>query len=201
MINDAPFSVSELRSVTNRFFSFVNKNGPTPDHKPDLGACWIWGGALKPAGYGVFSFRGLSLFAHRVSWMMANGEIPSGLFIIHKCDLPCCVRPDHLMAGTQSDNISDAFRKGRMRGHLKAMKGSKNGMAKIDESDIPKILSMLGAGMTQVEIAKQFGISNVSVRLIGIGATWKHVPRYNPHQKQNQFSHIKGSWKFLAKRQ
>jgi hypothetical protein len=77
--------------------------------------CWEWVAAKNEKGYGKFSIgtTHTNLKAHRVSWMLANGSIPDGLFVCHRCDNPGCVRPDHLFLGTPKDNMIDKVRKGR----------------------------------------------------------------------------------------
>lgn len=71
--------------------------------------CWEWQGCMHPRGYGNFS----KYKAHRVSYAMFNGSFPNELYICHKCDFTKCVRPDHLFAGTQKDNMEDMIKKGR----------------------------------------------------------------------------------------
>lgn len=78
--------------------------------------CWPWAGTRNDSGYGLFWGRIEKrwLRAHRVSYEIANGAIPDGLFICHRCDNPPCVNPAHLFAGTQFDNMSDCASKGRV---------------------------------------------------------------------------------------
>lgn len=83
------------------------------------GACWLWQGSTTGSlNYG--QFRGPSgkpEFAHRVSWQIAYGPIPTGLLVLHRCDVPRCVRPDHLYLGDHADNSRDAAESQRVRRH------------------------------------------------------------------------------------
>ena len=90
--------------VGQRFWGFVNKTE----------GCWLWVGANNER-YGLFSCFGRVMKAHRASWHLFVGPIPPGLHVLHKCDNPLCVRPDHLFLGTHVDNMADMARKGRAR--------------------------------------------------------------------------------------
>jgi hypothetical protein len=85
---------------------------------PESG-CWIWTGSLHYKGYGMIAKRRGNKFkpttAHRESWEMHKGPIPAGLFVLHRCDVRCCVNPNHLFVGTAKDNTHDMIRKGRAR--------------------------------------------------------------------------------------
>lgn len=105
----------------DRFWGHVDKSDPE--------GCWIWTGAMvwsptrRKYGYTTtygYTFIGSRadgslrmIHAHRLSWMIANGPIPEGMQVLHKCDNPPCVRPDHLFLGTKSDNSKDMVSKGR----------------------------------------------------------------------------------------
>lgn len=76
--------------------------------------CWLWHGYKNPQGYGRCLGFGKSLeYAHRLSWRIKYGSIPSGKVVCHTCDRPDCVRPGHLFLGTQKENVADCMTKGR----------------------------------------------------------------------------------------
>lgn len=131
------------RTMKERFFEKVRKSEN----------CWIWTAALDHKGYGQFSgfdsvaMKHTMMRAHRVSWVFHNGEIKNGLFVLHKCDVPSCVNPDHLFLGTNQDNIDDAVRKQRR-------------FAKIKISDTKTIRHLYFAERRKpVEIAEFFGVA------------------------------------------
>jgi len=93
-------------SVEVRFWKFVDK---TSD-------CWIWTGAKTLNGYGTIglgSKKDGKEMSHRLSYKIHKGEIPDGMYILHSCDNPSCVNPDHLRFGTAKENTHDAMDKNR----------------------------------------------------------------------------------------
>ena len=91
-------------SDVDRFWRWVNKDGPIPGHRPELGRCWVWTGGLAD-GYGVFSIKNRQHKAHILSYTWAKGEIPEGYERDHLCRNPPCVNPDHLEAVTGPENM------------------------------------------------------------------------------------------------
>lgn len=103
-----------------RFFSRHNRQNDSKERrfwsrasKPSLNACWEWQGGKTSDGYGASAIRNKSALAHRVAWELANGPIPAGMEVCHRCDNPPCVNPAHLFLGSHADNIRDMFAKGR----------------------------------------------------------------------------------------
>lgn len=93
-------------NIQERFWARVNRTD----------GCWLWTGeASAHFGYGRLNVKGRRTRAHRFSWELANGPIPVGKFLLHSCDNPLCVRPDHLRLGDQAENMRDMHARGRDR--------------------------------------------------------------------------------------
>ena len=152
-----------------RFLKYVNKTD----------TCWLWTGS-KSYGYGQFNFDNRNCRAHRYAYEMWVGPIPSGLVLRHKCDNPICVNPDHLETGTQQDNINDRNARGRQA------KGEKQHLAKLTEDDVVEIKVLLGFGMSNRQIARQFGVSESIISNIKRGKTWAHVIPSSPSRSPPQ---------------
>lgn len=96
-------------TIEERFWSKVDRR--------EADQCWPWLGSQDGRRYGQMSSGpggGSPIKAHRVSWIIANGPIPEGMNILHRCDNPPCVNPNHLLPGTQKQNIQDASERGRL---------------------------------------------------------------------------------------
>jgi len=134
--------------------------------------CWEWQSALGDRGYGIFwiDSRRKSAFAHRYSLEMALGApLPRGMLVMHSCDNPKCVNPDHLSLGTNSDNLVDASQKGRIA------RGERNGGGgKLTEEMVREILATRGiVGCTTA--ARKYGVSGQTIKRIRRRQGWRHV--------------------------
>lgn len=100
------FEEMEERARNKVLWRFFKNVSPEPNT-----GCWLWAGA--GGQYGSFSLDGETMGAHRAAYILAKGPIPDGLCVMHKCDVPGCVNPAHLMVGTHADNTADSKAKGR----------------------------------------------------------------------------------------
>ena len=103
---------------------FLEKFMPEPNS-----GCWLWLAAVNSKGYGCYPYEGATRLAHRICWIYTYGAIPDGLCVLHKCDNPGCVNPEHLFLGTQGDNMRDMGRKGRS--NTPVLHGENNGRCKV----------------------------------------------------------------------
>lgn len=107
--------------------------------------------------------------AHRVAWVSANGPIPDGLFVCHHCDNRACVNVEHMFLGTHKENMYDMKAKGR------SLRGSRQNMAKLNESQVLEIRKLQAAGVMGKEIAKTYSVSKAVISMIKTGKLWTHV--------------------------
>lgn len=106
------------RPVAERFWAKVNKMGAVQKHTPHLGRCWEWTACLSDVGYGQLYIgpeEGDKIYAHRLSWLLADKTIKFGKMVLHKCDNRRCVRVSHLFLGNHADNTADMIKKGRYK--------------------------------------------------------------------------------------
>lgn len=138
--------------------------------------CWLWTGHVNgKAGYGMFMRQSpKKLLAHRVSFEMAFGPIPEGAWVLHRCDNPRCVRPDHLFLGDVRSNAEDMMEKGR--GKYEAHRGQDNGQAKLDDSQVREMRTRYANGeVTQAQLAQEYSISRALVSFVLTRRYWRHV--------------------------
>jgi hypothetical protein len=157
------------RDPVGRFWSKVDKKGPTPQHRPALGPCWVWKDSLEGSGYARFwltGHRGNRVLVHRFSYAIAHGAIPEGLIVLHECDNRACVNPGHLRAGTHQDNADDAVSKGR-HAH-----GEKTPISKLTDAAVREIRKS-SEGIYKA--AKRFDVTPTTISFVRRRKIWKHV--------------------------
>lgn len=147
------------------------------DRRAGPNACHPWTASINGAGYGQISTGGRAGRpdgAHRVAWMLANGPIPDGMLVLHRCDNKLCVNADHLFIGTQKENLDDMDSKGRRvvaRNH-----GEASGVARVSNGDVLEIRRAYDAGeATQVQLAERYRVGQSTISSIVLRRTWKHI--------------------------
>lgn len=173
--------------VVGRFWAHVEKT-PT---------CWLWHSEKR---YGLFYTNSQQWGAHRFSWTLANGPIPDGLWVLHHCDNPPCVRPDHLFVGTGVDNRRDCVAKGRASSgeqHWtnthpeKRATGDRNGLrlhparapmgernaGSVVTADVVMEIRRLheDEGISRRDLEQRFGLSKSQIGKIVTRASWRHI--------------------------
>lgn len=156
MTAQAAQMLRERRPIVERFWPKVDKRGPDE--------CWPWKASLDSGGYGQISLGGRErpTHAHRVSYELAFGPIPDGMYICHRCDNRICVNPTHLFAGTPTDNVRDMMSKRRARF---CPKGARRRAC----LTLEQVAAVRDAEGTQAEIAARFGIHQTHVSRIKLG--------------------------------
>lgn len=137
--------------------------------------CWVWLRTKNVSGYGmvyVQEFRS-DVVAHRVSWMLFRGPIPEGMDVLHKCDNPACVNPNHLWIGTNSDNNTDAGRKGRFI--LRGKPGATNPRAKFTNEQVRALREMPKYYGFFEEMAAKYGVNKSIIRKIYYYQSYKNA--------------------------
>ena len=113
--------------------------------------------------------------AHRYAWEMVKGLIPTGKAVLHHCDNPPCVRPNHLFLGTDLDNVRDMVIKGRARHDGRKPQGEEHGASKLTDSDVRIIRAERNRGVLYAVLARRFGVGETAIRNIVKGVTWRSV--------------------------
>jgi hypothetical protein len=144
-------------TAEERFWPNVNKTE----------TCWLWTGSVNNKGYGKLSFKGEYVYAHRFSMYLVLGRWPNDC-ILHSCDTPLCVNPDHLREGSQTENLQE------MRQRHRHTYGERHPHAKLTQNQVETIRILLDEGVAAKDIADRFNISTTTVGRIRRGEGWAH---------------------------
>lgn len=128
--------------------------------EPNTG-CWLWAGGVHSIGYGVTTFRKLPLLAHRVAFALHTRLLMPGEDVLHSCDVPLCVNPAHLRAGSQAENNADMVRRRRQ------VEGVRHGRAKLTLENVLHVRAELAAGRRPADMARRYGVSIATIQNIG----------------------------------
>ena len=127
--------------------------------------CWLWQAGQFPRGYGMVNLgrfadrRQHTEYAHRVAYVLSKGNIPEGRVVRHRCDTPACVNPDHLLLGTQADNVNDAA----VQGHYNVPHRDSSRARKLTDAQVVEIRASVETG---ARLAERFGVSKTAISLI-----------------------------------
>lgn len=150
-----------VQDPKDRFEKFIDKTEER---------CWNWKGGIDHDGYGVFWVKGKSLHASKWAWIFEKGNVPKGMYVLHNCDNPSCVRTSHLRLGTAKENSAERDRKGRQ------CVGTKHPGSKLTEEQVRQIRKQyLPKQITAQSLADEFHVSKKLILNIVRGLTWKHV--------------------------
>lgn len=176
---EVSYQVGTRGSLADRFWAKVEKSD----------GCWLWLASKFQHGYGSATVDGgRRENAHRVAWRLIRGSIPKGMFVLHRCDNPACVNPDHLWLGTQTDNMRDCAAKGRTALQLRPWRaargdahgarlhpeslarGSANGNSVLSEATVLEIRRQ--TTVAAATLARRLGVPETTVRDVRSGRTW-----------------------------
>lgn len=148
-------------SLEEKFWEKVDKKGEDE--------CWNWKGALNKDRYGQFNYKGKPKLSHIVSYILVHGNVPKGLFILHKCNNPSCVNPKHLYIGTQADNMKQMVKDGR------SLYGEKNPNSKLNWEIVNKIRAeyVNDRNITIRKLSNKYNMPLGTIQNIIEDKTWK----------------------------
>lgn len=154
---------NKKRPVSERFWEKVDVLG--------WNECWNFKG-YKEKGYGGFHFMGRPILAHRMAYLLRNGDIPEGLYVCHTCDNPSCCNPNHLFTGTQLENMRDASKKKRFPDR----RGGNHNLAKLTDDQAKEIrLKYKPYRYTAKMLAKEYSVAIPTIKGILNGYSYVHV--------------------------
>ena len=164
--------LGRFQTVDSPLVRFENKFIPEPNS-----GCWLWIGATNSDGYGSFRLNGHWIKATRAAWLLYRGDVSKGMYLLHHCDNPPCVNPDHLFLGTHADNMADMVKKDRA--------SKETPRAKLTPE---QVLSILHDPRDYRTIAKQSNVSPPTVCAIKRGKRWNGVTQGQALDSQRRLS-------------
>ena len=131
-------------------------------------SCVLWTKCTDPQGYGVAWYMGKKTLAHRAAWAKAHGPIPEGMCVLHRCDTPACVNPDHLFLGTRGQNNADRAEKKRSAD----VSGEKHPASKLTEK---QVIAIRADERPQRVLAALYGVDQSAISNIKRRRNWAHI--------------------------
>lgn len=148
----------------DRFWLYVNTSDP--------GECWEWTGTTQSGGYGWFSKEGRQRLAHRLAFVIENGDPEN--YVLHHCDNPLCCNPGHLYDGRQKDNVDDMWRRGRA--NPKTGPGEESNRSVLSRSEVEEIRRKYAStGTSYKKLASEYPVETAQIGRIIRGESWGHI--------------------------
>jgi len=161
-------------SVKERFeakFEVVEKTG-----------CWIWVATTDESGYGCFTYKGRKARAHRVSLQIYEDKYPGDLLVLHQCDIPGCVNPDHLRIGTHQENVDEYNRRGDPELLEEGRRGRSLSLGRLTPPQVIQVRRKYWVmDLTQEEIAESLPITKSALNRLLKGDTYSWLPIWPPY--------------------
>lgn len=156
--------------IQQKYNQFVVKNE---------NGCWGWRGTKINNGYGIIRYgcreHSYEILAHRASWILNYGQIPKGMFILHKCDNPECSKISDLFLGTQMDNCRDMIKKGRAATKTYFKTGIIPANRRFNESEIKEIREKIKNGMGSYRLGKEYKVDKSTILDIKNNITYREI--------------------------
>jgi len=159
--------LSQWPSLEERFWDNVFKTD----------TCWLWLGYVNKSGYGKIFGENTYWLAHRLSWKIHYGEDPGSLLVCHTCDVPPCIRPDHLFLGTHTDNGRDMAQKGRQKWQAYPELipvGEQASRSKLIEEQV-RLIRLSTPFFTTAELAERYLVCKATIYNVVTRRNWRHV--------------------------
>ena len=143
--------------------------------KTDNSLCWEWTANKNNKGYGMFypGYGKNKRLAHRISYELHVAPIPEGKHVLHICDNPGCVNPEHLFTGTHGDNMRD--KEAKNRGNHVSLKGEQNASSILTEKSVISIRDLYSTGKTRDQLTAMFGVTYACIADIINNRSWTHL--------------------------
>lgn len=162
----SPYSVRS-ESIERRIERLVTPEAIT--------GCHLWTGYRNRQGYGLLRWRRRMQLVHRITWELNSGSSPGDdLCVLHRCDTPACVNPEHLFTGTRDDNSKDMVAKNRQAA------GERGGAHVLTVDAVRQVRALSATGKTHRRLAEMFGVSMSSISLIVNRKHWRCVRTDQP---------------------
>jgi hypothetical protein len=157
-------SVAKRIPAVNRFWHKVNVLSQDE--------CWLFHAGMGSNKRGIFKIDGKEMYASRAAWIITNGPVPDGLWVLHKCDCGSCCNPSHLFLGTPADNVHDMYQKGRQN----ILRGDQDPKSKLTEDDVREIRRLYKPYVfSQFKLAAMFKVRRTTIQSVLNGSNWSHV--------------------------